>query len=328
MHWTLTFDIPEGNPKIHHGSPILSIGSCFSTVIGEKLTERKFTVLNNPFGTLFNPVSMIQVMEDALLEMPINTDMMLVRDGLYLHFGMHSDVAAYSQESLSRLIRKKQQMTKKILETASHILVTFGTSWVYEFGYQGQIVANCHKQPTGLFEKRLLEVEEIVKNFNAFLKILRQFNSKVQVILTVSPVRHTKDGIPENHLSKAILAVASQKIATSNAAVHYFPSYEIMMDELRDYRYYKEDLIHPSSVAEDYIWERFKKTWIEPKAFPLIQELEGIKRDLSHRPFNSDSPAHQKFLDNLQRKIERYSKDFDFSKEIDLLRKQQNNRRR
>lgn len=328
MHWTLAFDIPEGNPKINHRSSVLSIGSCFSTVIGDKLLDRKFPVLNNPFGTLFNPISMAQVMEDALLEMPINSDMVLVRDGLYLHFGMHSDVVAYSSESLMRLIKKKQQQTKKVLESATHLLITFGTSWVYEYGNHGQVVANCHKQPSGLFEKRLLSPEEIFKNFNAFFNVLRQINPSVQVLLTVSPVRHAKEGVPENQLSKSVLRIAAQMIVDQFEFAHYFPSYEIMMDELRDYRFYKEDLIHPSAQAEDYIWERFKNSWIDPKTYPLLQEFEGIRKDLSHKAFNPDSPAHIKFLDNLQRKIERYSKDFDFSKEMDQLRKQQHYRGR
>lgn len=326
MLWTTSFDIPEGESKINHHKPIFSIGSCFSTMIGEKLAERKFPILNNPFGTLFNPISIAQVMEDAALEMPINTDMILVRDGLYLHFGMHSDVVAYSQDSLERLIHKKQQQTKQVLENASHILITFGTAWIYEYGNDGQIVANCHKQPADLFEKRLLHPDEIQKSFSGFFNILRQINPAVHVLLTVSPVRHTKDGIPEDRLSKSILRLAAHDLTETYDFVQYFPAYEIMMDDLRDYRFYKEDMIHPNAQAEEYIWERFKTAWVDPKTFPLILEFEGIKRDLAHRPFNPDSPAHIKFLDNLQKKLERYSRDFDFSKEMDLLRKQVHSR--
>ncbi|RZS97231.1 GSCFA domain-containing protein [Cecembia calidifontis] len=322
MHWTLSFDIPEGRPKISHQSKLFSIGSCFSTVMGDKLTERKFYVLNNPFGTLFNPISIAQVMEDSILEMPVNSDLILVRDGLHLYFGMHSDIVAYSKESLVRLIQKKQAQAKQVLESATHLLITFGTSWVYEFGSQGQIVANCHKQPSGLFEKRLLTPDEIQKAFVSFFNLFREFNSKATVLLTVSPVRHTKDGIPENQLSKSILRLAAHNLSEAYDFVHYFPSYEIMMDELRDYRFYKDDLIHPTPQAEDYIWERFKQAWVDPKSYPLIQEFEGIKRDLDHKPFNPESPSHQKFLDNLQKKLDKYSKDFDFAKEIDQLRKQ------
>lgn len=322
MQWTTSFDIPEGGKKIGFQRAVLSIGSCFSTMIGDKLAERKFHVLNNPFGTVFNPVSMAQLMEDALLEMPINTDMILIRDGLYLHFGMHSDVAAYSVDSLERLIHKKQQHTRQVLESASHLLITFGTSFVYEFGESGQIVANCHKQPASLFEKRLLHPDEIQKAFSSFFNILKEINPDIEVVLTVSPVRHTKDGIPENQLSKSILRLAAHDLSETYDFVTYFPSYEIMIDELRDYRFYKEDMIHPSAQAEEFIWERFKQAWVEPQTFGLIQEFEAIKRDLGHRPFNPDSPAHMKFLDNLQKRLERYSKDFDFSKEMDLLRKQ------
>ncbi|AFL84870.1 GSCFA family protein [Belliella baltica DSM 15883] len=322
MQWTTSFDIPEFQPKINHQSSLYAIGSCFSTMIGEKLHDRKFNVLNNPFGTLFNPISITQVLEDALLEMPVNTDMVLIRDAVYLHFGMHSDVSGYSKDSLERLIHKKQQQTKKQLENATHLLITFGTAWVYEYGSSGQIVANCHKQPGDLFEKRLLNLEEIHKTYIGFINMYREFNPNANIILTVSPVRHTKDGIPENQLSKSLLRLACHDIAESFDHVHYFPSYEIMMDELRDYRFYKSDMIHPTEQAEDYIWEHFKNSWIDPKSFTTIQEVESIRRELAHRPFNPDSPAHMKFLENLQKKLERLSRSFDFSKEMDQLRKQ------
>ncbi|MDO9554304.1 GSCFA domain-containing protein [Rhodonellum sp.] len=322
MQWTTAFEIPSFEPKINHDAVLYSIGSCFSSTIGEKLQDRKFNMVNNPFGTLFNPVSICQAMEDSILEMPVNTDLILIRDGLYLHFGMHSDVVAYSKESLDRLIQKKQHLSKVQLEKATHILITFGTAWVYEYGNSDQIVANCHKQPAGLFEKRLLKTEEITKAFASFLSILQQFNPKAKIILTVSPVRHTKDGIPENQLSKSILRLACHEIVTEFPNAHYFPSYEIMMDELRDYRFYKEDLVHPTEQAEEYIWEKFMMAWIDPKSFPIIKEVESIKKDLAHRPFNVESPAHLKFLENLHKKLERMSHDFDFSKEIDQLRKQ------
>lgn len=322
MQWTTSFDIPEGENKINHQSSVFSIGSCFSSMISEKLSERKFRVLNNPFGTIFNPIALAQLMEDSILEMPINNEVMLVREGLYLHYGMHSDVVALSQDSLERLIHKKQQHTKQVLESASHIILTFGTAWVYEHLETGQVVANCHKQPAKYFEKRLLHPDEIQKAFSGFFNILRQVNADVQVLLTVSPVRHTKDGIPENQLSKSILRLAAHDLTETYDFIQYFPSYEIMIDELRDYRFYKEDLIHPNVQAEDIIWEKFKKSWVDPASFSLIQEFEGIKRDLAHKAFNPDSPAHMKFLDNLQKKLERYSRDYDFSKELDALRKQ------
>jgi len=326
MQWTISFDIPEGGSKINYNSSVFSIGSCFSTTIGDKLAERKFPILNNPFGTLFNPLSIAKVMEDSIFEREVNTDMVLVRDSLFLHFGMHSDMAAYSLDSLERLIQKKQQLTKQFLENASHILVTFGTAWVYEYGESGQIVANCHKQPAGLFGKRLLKQEEIQNTYSSFFNILRQFNKKAKVLVTVSPVRHTRDGIPENQLSKSILRLSAHELSENHDFVEYFPSYEIMMDELRDYRFYKEDMIHPGTQAEDYIWERFKQSWIDPKCYSVIHEFEAIKRDLNHRPFNPDSPSHMKFLESLQKKLDKLSKDFDFSKEIDALRKQVHHR--
>ncbi len=322
MQWYTPFEIPSFEPKIDHQSILFSIGSCFSTLIGDKLQNRKFHMLNNPFGTLFNPVSICQVLEDSIQERPVNTDLILVQDGLYLHFGMHSDVVAYSKESLDKLIQKKQHASKSQLDKASHILITLGTAWVFEFGSSDQIVANCHKQPAELFNKRLLRMEEILKSFSHLHQLLQNTNPTAQLILTVSPVRHIKDGVQENQVSKSLLRIACHEFSQAFRNVQYFPSYEIMMDELRDYRFYKEDLVHPTTQAEDYIWEKFKAAWISPKTYPLIREFEGIRRDLAHKPFNPESPAHLKFLENLQKKLERYSRDFDFSKEIDMLRKQ------
>jgi hypothetical protein len=322
MDWNIKFEIPESFPKINHQSVLFSIGSCFSGVIGEKLSERKFKVLTNPFGTIFNPISLAHLLEDSLLEMPINKELITAQDGLYLHFGMHSDVVAYSIDSLEKLIQKKQNATKTQLENATHLLITFGSAWVYELKERQQLVANCHKQPSSIFEKRLLNTEELLKTYINFFNLIHEINPKLKVILTVSPVRHLKDGVSENQISKSILRVACHELCESFDFVNYFPSFEIMMDELRDYRFYKEDLIHPTAQAEDYIWGKFKMAWIDPSTYPLIQEVEQIKRDLTHRAFNPESPTHLKFLENLQKKLEKLSKSFDFSKEIDLLRKQ------
>ncbi|MCH7400907.1 GSCFA domain-containing protein [Belliella kenyensis] len=321
MQWTTTFDIPEAQAKIDHHAHIYTVGSCFSTMIGEKLADRKFDVVNNPFGTLFNPLSISKVLEDSILELEIDEDMILSRDGLYLHYGMHSDVSAYSKDSLKRLIHKKHVQTKNQLENASHLMITFGTAWVYELVEEKQLVANCHKQPGHFFKKRLINLEEIHKIYIGLIQLLKECNPHIHVVLTVSPVRHVKDGIISDQLSKSLLRLACHQIADSFDFVHYFPSYEIMMDELRDYRFYKADKIHPSEEAEDYIWHRFKQSWIAPVAYPMMQEIEQIKKELAHRPFNPESPSHQKFLETLSKKIERLSQLFDFSKEMDQLRK-------
>jgi hypothetical protein len=322
MDWNIPFTIPEFYPKINHQSVLFSIGSCFAGVIGEKLAERKFNVVTNPFGTVFNPISLAHLLEDALLEMPFNPELVITKEGLFLHFGMHSDVVAYSVDSLEKLIHKKQLASKKQLEQATHLLITFGTAWVYELKSNQQIISNCHKQPSTLFEKRLVSSEEIQKTYNNFFNLIHEINPQLKIILTISPVRHLKDGVVENQISKSILRVACYELTQSFDFVNYFPSYEIMIDELRDYRFYKEDLIHPSTQAEGYIWEKFKHSWIDASTFPLIQEVEQIKLDLAHRAFNPESPAHLKFLENLQKKLEKLSRNFDFSKEMDLLRKQ------
>ncbi|QDH79585.1 GSCFA domain-containing protein [Echinicola soli] len=316
MQLQTNFDIPFHPCPIDHSSSVMTIGSCFSTVIGQKLKERKFKVLDNPFGTLFNPLSLLQLIDIALGEPNFPEALFLEHDARHLHYSCHSSISGNTKDELKSFLEAQCRVTKEMLSTASLLVITFGTANVYEHRSSGMIVSNCHKQPAKEFKKKTLSVDEIKKAFSRTHHRLKEMNPDLNIVLTVSPVRHTKDGIPENQLSKSILRVACDELVNVHENLCYFPSYEIMMDELRDYRFYKDDLIHPSTQAEVYIWEKFSHSYLSPAARKQAENIMDIKKALAHRPFNPSSAAHQKFLQNLLRKMEQMPAEFDFTKEI------------
>ncbi|WP_215222914.1 GSCFA domain-containing protein [Echinicola shivajiensis] len=312
--------IPHFENQINYNQEILTIGSCFSAVIGQKLLERKFKTLNNPFGTIFNPLSIIKLLQYSLNGKFFSEDLITQHQGRYLHYDFHSDISGNSPSDLMEKIKVSTERTAKILKEASALIITFGTAHVYEYIKSSTTVANCHKQAGQLFNKRLLSISEILHDFDLFHNKLIQINPNIQIILTVSPVRHIKDGIAENQLSKSLLRLLCHEISSQYAQANYFPSYEIMMDELRDYRFYKEDMIHPTAQAEDYIWERFSQSFFSEDTRNKILLIENIIKSLSHKAFNPKGGAHQKFLSNLLLKMEQLEPEFDFSDEINQVK--------
>ena len=291
------------------------MGSCFAQTIGQKMLNAKFDVLVNPFGTIFHPHNLADLLDHALFNDPLEPDGILKRDGLYLHYSTHSDLVGKTREVLTQTYQNQLQLTRSYLETGSHLILTFGTAWIYEHEIFGR-VANCHKQPQKLFKKQLSKLEEMEMGLWHVLGNFSRVYPNLKIILTVSPVRHTKDGIPENQLSKSLLRVLCANLERRMESVSYFPTYEIMMDELRDYRFYKTDRIHPTEEAENYIWEKWKNTVFSSETQSKVAEIQKVQLELAHRPFNPESASHQKFLQNLLAKLERLNEEFDFSREI------------
>ena len=250
-------DIAPSKWKIGYEDKILMLGSCFSDEIGEQMQERYLNVTCNPFGTLYNPLSIAQAMQ--MTDMP----QLVEHEGLYHAMSHHGSFSRANQHEAEQAIRTSIETMQQALQEATVIIVTFGTAWVYEMN--GEIVGNCHKLPESCFTRRRLSVEEIVA---AWRPILDRYPDK-HWLFTVSPIRHIKDGLHENQLSKATLLQAVEQIVLhsypSPATRRYFPSYEILLDELRDYRFYADDLVHPSSLAVNYIWERFVDTFCTPQ---------------------------------------------------------------
>ncbi|GMQ26546.1 GSCFA domain-containing protein [Algoriphagus sp. oki45] len=317
MRWSLDFPIPASPFPITNQSKILSLGSCFAQVIGTKMKKSKMDVLINPFGTIFHPKILSQLLDHALFQDPIDESGILEREGLFFHYSAHSDLVGKSKAELSQLWKEKIQKTHQYLTSGTHLILTFGTAWNYEHHEFGA-VANCHKQPQKLFEKRLSKLESMLFDLDTTLGNFSRVFPELKIILTVSPVRHIKDGITENQLSKSLLRVLCHELEKRFPSVHYFPAYEIMMDELRDYRFYKSDLIHPSEEAENYIWGKFSNSFFSKETREKINEIQKIQWELAHRPLNPESESHRKFLQNLKAKLERMNVEFDFSKEIEF----------
>lgn len=315
MRWSIDFPIPDSPFPISHQSKILSMGSCFAQTIGQKMKNAKFDILVNPFGTLFHPLNLADLLDHALFQDSLEQDGVLARDGLFLHYAIHSDVVGKSPEELTELYSQKLSQTRSYLEKGTHLILTLGTAWIYEHETFGR-VANCHKQPQKLFEKRLSSLEEMEMGLWSVLDNFSRAFPNLKIILTLSPVRHIKDGVSENQLSKSLLRVLCANLERRMSSVTYFPAYEIIMDELRDYRFYKSDLIHPSEEAEDYIWQKWQQSIFSEITREKVSEIQKVQVELAHRPFNPDTEAHRKFLQNLLVKLERLNAEFDFSEEI------------
>ncbi|MEB2785206.1 GSCFA domain-containing protein [Algoriphagus persicinus] len=324
MQWSTPFTLPESPFPISHQSKILSLGSCFAQTIGQKMFDAKFDCLVNPFGTIFHPMILGDLLDHAIFQDKLEENGLIERDGMYFYLGAHSDLHGNSTEQLKKNYAFQLAEIKKYLETGTHLILTFGTSWIYETEDFGR-VANCHKLPQKLFLKRLVPLEEMASHLGHVFGNISRTYPQLKIILTVSPVRHTKDGIPENQLSKSLLRVLCATLENRFSEVSYFPAYEIMMDELRDYRFYKADLIHPSEVAENYIWEKWIATHFTSETKAKVDQIQKIQLELSHHPLNPKSEAHRKFLQNLLQKLERLNTEFDFLKEIEFTKTQLSN---
>lgn len=288
---------------IEYTSKIQLLGSCFSTNIGNKFTYYKFQSSQNPFGILFHPKAIETLITNAKnLKEYTKEDLFFLNERWHC-FDAHSSLSDPNKENLLNKLNTAIAALHKELHHATHICITLGTSWAYRFIASDTLVANCHKVPQKQFLKELLTADAITESLERTLVLIRAMNPKASILFTVSPVRHLKDGFIENQQSKAHLLAAVHNIIDPRNGVHYFPSYEILLDELRDYRFYAEDMIHPNQTAINYIWERFSETWISKEATTTMQAVETIQRSLNHRPFNKNSAQHQLFLKNLRDKI-------------------------
>lgn len=308
MKFRTSVPIIEQEPKIDHSSKILLLGSCFVENIGEKLDYYQFQNLRNPFGIFYHPGAIGDFLKKVAKGYKYEEKDVFFYNEQWHCFDAHSCLNSFSKEELLFKLNEGIQNTHAFIENATHIVLTFGTSWYYKEVISGVSVANCHKLPGKNFNKQLLNFNEIENIINSTLQSLLTINTKVKIIFTVSPVRHLKDGFVENQQSKAHLLSGIHQFITTIRGTNpdvcfYFPAYEIMLDELRDYRFYKEDMLHPNSLAIDYIWSHFTEAWVAKKAVELFRSIEVIHKGLAHKPFNENSEKHQLFLKNLDAKI-------------------------
>jgi hypothetical protein len=300
----------------------ITLGSCFSDTIGQQLSDHKFKTLVNPFGTIYNPESIHKALRYALSNKPPVEHTYLTSGDITANYDFHSSFSDLKQSDLKKNITETISLTHYFLKETNWLMITYGTAWVYSRIDTGEIVANCHKQPGNLFSKELLTQKKTLDSFESLYTELKSFNPNLQIILTVSPVRHVKDTLPLNSVSKSVLRIACHTLSEQHTDIHYFPAYEILLDDLRDYRFYKSDMIHPSEEAEQYIWEKFKQAYFDDEGKSFIEKWDAISLGLKHKPFHPSSKSHQKFLTELLNSLENMKSIVNVDQEMEWVKSQ------
>ena len=298
MSFFTEIQILEFPSQMDYSKSMMLFGSCFSENIGQKLIDLKFDVDMNPFGILYNPESIVISLQILLEKRTFTEDDLFQDQGLWNSYFHHSRFSDVDQGVALERINNRISTSREFLKKADFLIITFGTAWVYELRKSGQVVSNCHKIPAGEFKRFRLGVFEITNVYRELLEQLWKFNPALKVIFTVSPIRHWKDGAVENQLSKATLLLAIDQLIKGfgNQACAYFPSYVLMMDELRDYRFYAEDMLHISPVAVDYIFERFSKVLISKESMGVSKKVMKLRKAFEHRPVNPDTDEFKEFV--------------------------------
>jgi hypothetical protein len=293
---------------ISHQDKIMMMGSCFVENIFSRMEASCFSVEVNPFGIVYNPASLANGLTDLVNKRVYTPENLFLHQGLYHSFSHHSRFSGIEAEKVLKEINSNLMHSSVFLRQASILLITFGTAGIYRLLSSGAVVSNCHKLPANLFAEERLTVDEITGQWNPLIHRLQEMNRNLKILFTVSPVRHWKDGAHANQLNKSTLLLAVNELIKANTRCYYFPSYEIMMDDLRDYRFYADDMIHPSSQAIDYIWEKFGNACFSPQTTELIKEWERIQQALNHRPFNPESEEYLRFREKTEKRKEAFLK--------------------
>lgn len=334
MRFRTEVKIDSSQLKINHNHSLLLIGSCFVEHMGKKLNDTKFNVLINPYGVLYNPLSISASLHEIVEKKEYCKGQLFNHQGLWHSAMHHSSFSNVSQTEVLEHINREINTAYNFINQSDYLVVTFGSAWVYHNKLQNNkigietssVVGNCHKLPERYFNRRLISVSEITKEWNSLLVDLFSINPSMKIIFTVSPIRHLRDGLQGNQLSKSTLLLAIHELKKQwNEQVVYFPAYEIVLDELRDYRFFSDDMCHPSLLAIEYIWEKFTGSFLSPESLAIIEECNQINKALSHRPFNPESKEHQRFLRTLIDKIEKLSKRYPnlaLNKELELCHTQ------
>lgn len=307
--------------KISHLSKSLLLGSCFAENIGCLMRENKFDCDVNPFGILYNPLSVSKALDDIIACKYYGPDDLFFHQECYHSYMHHGSFSATNQEMVLDTINTRLSKASQRLAQTEVLIITFGTAWVYYLQSTREVVSNCHKMPAKTFVREKLTVNDIVETYSSLIAKLQQCSPNLRLLFTVSPIRHVKDGLHENQLSKATLLLAVDELTRRfPEQVSYFPAYEIVMDELRDYRFYADDMAHPSALAIQYIWERFCELYFSADTLQLMKECSNLARALAHRPLKPDSTEYKRFLGQIVLKIEQLNEKYpylDLKKELE-----------
>jgi hypothetical protein len=302
MNFHLEFTPKPFSKKITHRHKIMLMGSCFTENIGDKLMRHKFSVLQNPNGILFNPVSVAEALENYIAKKEITEAELFYLNETYHSWQHHSRFSSPQKNEAVEIINKSTLSAQEYLKQADFLIITFGSAWVYELTDKAEnkknniVAANNHKAPADWFNRRLLSSAELESIIDKMFAALKVFNPELNIIFTISPVRHLREGFVENNRSKAALINAVHNAVEKYKNVFYFPAFELVIDDLRDYRFYAEDMVHPNYAATNYVWEKFVPTAIDEPSQELMKTINEINAAKNHKPFNASSEAHKKFL--------------------------------
>jgi len=302
MNFHLEFSPKPFNTKIVHQDNLFLIGSCFTENIGSKFKLNKFSVLENPNGILFNPISIAKSITSYIENKTFKQDDLFYENELWNSWEHHTRFSDVDLDVCLNRINASQQQAHQFLKTADWVFITLGSAFVYELENKS-VVANCHKVPTDKFKKKLLSVEDVLAVLDNVMHRIFMHNPTVKIMFTISPVRHLRDGFVENNRSKAVLIQAVHHLVNKFSKLFYFPAYELVIDDLRDYRFYAEDLVHPNYSATNYVWDKLVDCCIDENTIQLMKQLNEINAAVNHKSFNPTTEAHQKFIDSTLSKI-------------------------
>ncbi len=321
MKFRTEIKIEASHFQINYEDPVGFIGSCFTENIGNRLKELHFLTDINPFGVVYNPLSVMRSLELLIQQKQYSSEDLEFRDEKYFSWDHHSDFSGTKKDIVLDRINQKLKTSSAFLKNAKFLFISLGTAWVYRLKKTGDIVCNCHKVPSKEFDRELLSIEKIGEDCENLITDLKKFNPELKIIFTISPVRHWKDGAHGNQISKSILQLAVKRIIDScGEGCDYFPSYEIMIDDLRDYRFYADDLLHPNQQAIDYIWEKFSNRYFNDSTIYYINKIEKLVKASQHRFYDSESKSSAEFREKQAVKLKEIRKDLPFLNWSELSR--------
>lgn len=319
MDFMLHINIPSPEKKISYQDKICITGSCFTEHIGGRLQQYKFDVLQNPNGILFDPLSVCGSLKSYIQNQQHQNGDLFYLNELWQSWQHHSVLSGVDKDQVLQRINHSLQEAHDFLKQSDWLIITLGSSYHYRLADTGTPVANCHRAPAQWFKKHLLDIDEIIREFRESINQLYRFNNQIKIVFTVSPVRHIRDGVVENNRSKARLIEAVHELVSSDERMYYFPAYELVIDVLRDYRFYDIDLVHPNYAATEFVFEKFAGHFLHSDTLELMKEIKKVMAAYHHKPFQSTTSAHQQFLQTYLKKIQQLKKEhphIDFKKEI------------
>lgn len=291
---------PESENKINHKDKVLFIGSCFTENVGNRFVKSGFDTNINPFGIIYNPLSICECLNRVAENKHFVEDELIKVGDFWKSYSHHGDFRSVNKEECLQMINSSIDNSHSFLTDARFVVLTLGTAWTYWLKEESRLLANCHKLPSNLIERRLCDCETIVEALVSSFELCRRKNPQLTFVLTISPIRHWKEGYRDNMLSKSVLHIAVDRFCEKTSSI-YFPSYEILLDDLRDYRFYDKDMLHPNAVAVDYIWEKFRQTFFSEETERLSDDFNRLNAMLNHRPFNPESEEYKKHLNKAEK---------------------------